>query len=39
MNPSKTEAIDSVCGMIVNGSTALHAERDGIIPVAVSQAG
>jgi Cu+-exporting ATPase len=29
MNPSKTEAIDPICGMTVDTSTALHAERDG----------
>lgn len=29
MNPSITEAIDPICGMTVDTSTALHAERDG----------
>jgi Cu+-exporting ATPase len=29
MNPSKTEAIDPICGMTVDTSTALQAERDG----------
>jgi YHS domain-containing protein len=29
MNTSKTEAIDSNCGMTVDPATALHAERDG----------
>ncbi len=29
MNPSKTEAIDPICGMTVDTTTALHAERDG----------
>lgn len=29
MNPSITEAIDPICGMTVDTSTALHAEREG----------
>lgn len=29
MNPSKTEAIDPVCGMTVDTTTTIHAERDG----------
>jgi Cu+-exporting ATPase len=29
MNESKTEAIDPICGMTVDTTTALHAERDG----------
>lgn len=29
MKPSITEAIDPICGMTVDTSTALHAERDG----------
>lgn len=29
MNTTKTEAIDPVCGMTVDTTTALHAERDG----------
>ncbi|MEO6993619.1 MAG: YHS domain-containing protein [Lacunisphaera sp.] len=28
MNPSKTEAIDPICGMTVDKATALLAERD-----------
>ena len=29
MNPSKNEAIDPICGMTVDPTTAIHAERDG----------
>ena len=29
MNPTKTEAIDPICGMTVDPATALPAERDG----------
>jgi len=29
MNTSKTKAIDPICGMTVDTTTALHAERDG----------
>jgi YHS domain-containing protein len=29
MSPSKTEAIDPICGMTVDTDTALHTERDG----------
>jgi len=29
MNPTKTEALDPICGMTVDTSTALQAERDG----------
>ncbi|MGL5018740.1 MAG: YHS domain-containing protein [Luteolibacter sp.] len=29
MNPSKTEALDPICGMTVDTNTALHAVRDG----------
>jgi YHS domain-containing protein len=31
MNAPKTEAIDPICGMTVDTSTAIHAERDGEI--------
>jgi YHS domain-containing protein len=29
MNESKSEATDPICGMTVDETTALHAERDG----------
>jgi len=29
MNTTKTEAIDPICGMTVDTTAALHAERDG----------
>ena len=29
MNESNTKAIDPICGMTVDTTTALHAERDG----------
>jgi len=29
MNPSDNTAIDPICGMTVDTTTALHAERDG----------
>ncbi len=29
MNASNTKAIDPICGMTVDSTTALHAERDG----------
>jgi Cu+-exporting ATPase len=29
MDPSISEALDPICGMTVDASTALHAERDG----------
>lgn len=29
MNPSKIEAIDPICGMTVDPTTAIYAERDG----------